>query len=407
MRWLLGFVLAISLLVLGGYIFAKGYPYRLYSNWARGKEWNRYYYIPNYRSSFLKPVSLEEIPPYKEDYLELWKEFPLRNARIPLPVRHPLFQTVPIVESRGKGATPQVGMRFLSANERELSRVYTFPTTLYQDHSQGQELFKLPFVKNRILKLPLDKLWKDIFSYEIEVKSKTLDEMIYDLYILHLRSKILPKDTLRFGLIKEGRVALIELASKDRDYIVELILTFDSGSVYSYALRTEKNNQDSRKLRSKFLDTISFGPVDPAMARFLYTEFKHLNYARQVDQEGMLYLFSAWSQDVQNVELLREMIFYLERGQKNAIQLRPLYQFALKQYDKTFTAKKLFNDHDDPNLVLQRKIEIENIEKKQAAEREKEKPPVEADLTPDEKMNLYLKKAKEEGPLPKDDMTIH
>lgn len=407
MRWLLGILLTLSLLVLGGYVFIKGYPYKLYSGWVQGKSWNKYYHIDNYRSSYLRPVTLEEIPPYKEDYQQLWKDFPLRNIRIPLPVRHPLFQTVPIIEASKNVDATQLGIVFLSSNERELSRVYTFPTTLYQDHSQGQDLFKLPFVKNRILKYPLDKLWADIFTYEIEVKSKSLDDMIYDLYILHLRSKILPKDTVRFGLIKEGKAALIELSSRDQDYIVELILTFENGTIYSYALKTEKNNQDSRKLRSKFLESISFGPVDPAMGRILYTEFKHLNFARQVDQEGMLYLFTAWSQDLKNVELLREMIFYLERGRTNTAQLRPLYQYALKQYGKTFTTKKLFNDHDDPNLLLQRKIEIEGIEKKQAAERSKSKAPLESDLTPDEKMNLYLKKAKEEGPLPKQDMTIH
>ncbi len=406
MRWLLSLILGLGLLVLGGYVFLKGYPYRLYSNWAQGKEWNRYYSIQGYKSTYLKPLVVEEIPPYKEDYAQLWKDFPLRNAKIPLPVRHPLFQTIPMIESTGAKSAPQLGIVILSPEDRELSRVYTLPTNLAQDHSQGQDLFKLPFVRNRILKLPLDKLWKDVFSFQIEVKSKSLDEMIYDLYILHMRSKILPKNTLRYGLVKDDK-AIIEILSKDKDYIVELVMTYDSGSIYSYVLRTEKINDESRKLRSKFLENITFSPVDSAMGKFLYTEFKQLNFARQVDQEGMLYLFSAWSQQIENVEMLREMIFYLERGRNRGLQLRPLYIFAMKHYGKTFTTKKIFNDHEDPNLVLQRKIEIENIEKAQAAIQAKSKLPDEPELTPDEKMNLYLKKAKEDGPSEKDDMTIH
>jgi hypothetical protein len=406
MRWPLGILLLIGITVLSGYILLRGYPYRLYSNWTKGKEWNKYYTIQGYRPSLLRPVEIGDIPPYREDYSQLWKDFPLRNANIPLPVRHPLYQTVPIVESTGEKTPPQMGMIFLSPDNRELSRVYTLSTRLYQDHSRGQELFKLPFVRNRILKFPLDKLWQDIFSYQIIPSSKSLDEMIYDLYILHLRSKMLPINTVRYGLIKEG-MALIEIASQDKDYTVELVLTFDSGNIYSYVLRTEKNKTESIKLRSKFLENITFGPIDSAMRKFLYTEFKQLNFARQVDQEGMLYLFAAWSQELQNTEILREMIFYLERGRNRGPQLRPLYKFALKQYGKTFTTKKIFNEHDDPNLVLQRKIEIENIERAQEAEREKSKPPLEAELTPDEKMNLYLKKAKESGPLEKDDMTIH
>jgi hypothetical protein len=406
MRWFIGLFLAVSLLAMGGYIFFKGYPYRLYSNWALGKEWNKYYSIVDYKASYLKPITPDEIPLYKEDYSQLWRSFPLRNSQIPLPVRHPLFQTVPLVESLGKKKNPQIGIVILSPNDREISRVYTLPTSLSPDYTQGQDLFKLPFVRNKIMKFPVDKVWKDVFSHEIEVKSKSLNEMIYDLYILHIRSKMLPQNTVKYGLLNENR-ALIEIASRDKDYMVEIIQNYDSGTIYSYVLKTEKNNAESLKLRSKFLEEISFNPIDATMAKFLYTEFKQLNFARQVDQEGMLYLFSAWTQNIESVEHLKEMIFYLERGRNRSLQLRPLYSFAMKHYGKTFTTRKIFNDHEDPNLLLQRKIEIEDIEKAQDAQREKDRPPVEAELTPDEKMNFYLQKAKQEGPEEAKDMTIH
>lgn len=406
MRWLLILLLIVCGSLFGGYVMLKGYPYRLYSNWVTGKAWNKYYSLENYRKDLLRPVEIKDVAPYKEDYGQLWKEFPLNNVRIPFPVRHPLYQTVPFLEARNEKSMPVTGMIFLNPGGRELSRIYTLPVYLLKDHTMGQDLFKLPFVKNRILKFNQDKIWKDVFTYNIEVKSKPLDEMIYDLYLLHLRSKILPEHTLKYGLLKDDK-ALIELSSKDKDYMIELVMTNHGGNINSYILRTEVNNDESRKLRSKFLDSINFASVDPALGNFLYTEFKHLNFARQVDQEGMLYLFSAWTQDYQNTELFREMIFYLERGRNTSDQLRPLYAFALKYFGKTFTTKRIFSDHEDQNIVLQRKIEIEKIEKAQAAVREKEKPPLEAELTPDEKMNLYLRKAKEEGPQEKSDMTIH
>lgn len=406
MRWLLGILFTICLVLIGAYVFIKGYPYRLYSNWIEGSDWNRYYSIQGYNRAWLKPVQVEGIPPYKEDYAQLWREFPLRNVQIPLPVRHPLFQTIPMIESVGEKSTPQIGITILNPTGREISRVYTLPLSISPDHSQGQELFKLPFVRNRILKYSPEKLWKDIFTYEIKVSSKSLDEMIYDLYLLHVRSKILPKGTLKYGMIR-GDKALIELTSSNKDYIVELIMTFNGGSIYSYVLRTEKNNDESRKLRSKFLENITFNPVDPAMGKFLYKEFKQLNFARQVDQEGMLYLLSAWSQETTNVDLMKEMIFYLERGRNNHLQLKPLYKFAMKHFGKTFSTKKEYKDDDDQNLALQRKIEIETIEKGQEAERQKGIAPDAPELTPDEKMNIYLKKAREEGPKDTKDMTIH
>jgi hypothetical protein len=392
--------------LFGGYVFVKGYPYRLYSNWIQGTGWNKYYQIEGYRSQWLKPIPAEPIDPYKEDYGQLWKEFPLTNIRIPLPVRHPLYVTVPFLKSENPKSKPLVGMILLNPAGREQSRIYTIPVNILQDHTQGQELFKLPFVKNRILKLPTDKLWQDIFKYEISVKSKSIDEMIYDLYILHLRSKILPKSTIKYSLLKDDK-ALVELVSDDKDYRVELVMTNNNGSVYSYILRTEINNDESLKLRSKFLESITFIPIDPALGKFLYTEFKQLNFARQVDQEGMLYLFAAWTQDFTNIDMFKEMIFYLERGRGNSSQLRELYGFAVKRFGKTFTTKSLFSETDDQDIALQRRIEIEKIDKDHEVQKEKSKLPVQPDLTPDEKMNEYLKKAKEEGDQKSDDMIIN
>lgn len=406
MRWLLLLLLILSAALFGGYVFVKGYPYRLYSGWVKGEDWNIYYSIQNYRPLLLAPVDVQLIPMYKEDYAQLWNDFPLKNARLPLPVRHPLFKTVPIVQPTGEKAAPQVGMMIFDPSNREISRIYTLPNTISYDYTQGQELFKLPFVRNRILKISLDQLWKDVFTYNIEVKSKSLDEMIYDLYILHARSKILPKAAVRYGLIKDDK-AIVELESLDKDYLLELVFTYIGGNIYSYVLRTEKNSEESRKLRGKFLEAISFSAIDPALGKILYTEFKQLNFARQVDQEGMLYLFSAWTQDIDNLVLLKEMIFYLERGRDTKKQLKPLYEYAVKRYGKTFTTKELFSDSDDQNIALQRKIELEKIKAGQEADREKDKPPLEAELTPEEKMNIYLKKAKESAEKDKKDMTIH
>lgn len=406
MRWLLLILLLISASLFGGYVFVKGYPYRLYSNWVQGKNWNKYYQIEGFKTLLLSPVAVEEITPYKEDYGQLWKEFPITNIRIPLPVRHPLYATVPFLQGQSAKVDPHVGMILLDPTGREQSRVYAIPVNLMKDQTQGQELFKLPFVKNRILKLPQDKLWQDIFKHEIVAKSKSIDEMIYDLYILHLRSKVLPKSTKKYGLLKDDK-ALVELESEDKDYRIELVMTNNNGSVYSYVLKTEINNEESLKLRSKFLETIKFNPIDPAMGKFLYTEFKQLNFARQVDQEGMLYLFSAWTQEFSNIDMFKEMIFYLERGRNNSTQLRPLYAFAVKNYGKSFTTKSIFSDTDDQEIALQRKIELEKIEKDQDAQREKEKTPERPDLTPDEKMNEFLKRAKEEGDTKSEDMVIH
>lgn len=406
MRWMALFFSLISLALGLSVWFLWRYPSSLYDKWMKGEGWNKYYEISEFRPLLLKPLEPESIPEYKEEYPELWKDFPLRSTMLPLPVRHPFFVTVPILDYDKKVKSLQLGMNFLGPGGRENSRIYVLPSGIQKDYSIGLDLFKLPFVKNRIVSLSPEKLWTDIFTKKIEAKDKPLNEMIQDLYLLYIRSKILPRETVRYGIIPGKSTAIIELSSKDKDYIMEMVMIQDKGNLFTYVLRTEKNNEESRKLRSKFLYTITFSPTDTDMARILYTEFKQLNFTRQVDQEGMLYLFSAWSQDTSNVDLLKEMIFYLERGSRYHKHLSTFYKYAYAKYGKTYTTRDVFTDQDDNEIALQRKIELEAVGRGQVVEREKVNQ-VEPELTPDERMNLYLKKAKEAPAQKKDEMTIH
>ncbi len=407
MRWI-SVLLAVLFISLGVFTWKVwNYPSSLYAKWMKGEGWNRYYEISNFRPLLYKPIELEAIEEYKEEYPELWKDFPLRSTMLPLPVRHPFFMTVPILEYDKTAKSLQLGMSFTGPGGRENSRIYVLPAGIQKDYSTGLDLFKLPYVKNRIVSKSNDSLWTDIFTKAIDPqKEKSIDDMIYDLYLLYIRSKILPKETVRYGLIQGKSSAVIELMSKDKDYIMEMVMIQDKGNLFSYVLRTEKNNEESRKLRAKFLTTITFSPTDTDMARILYTEFKQLNFTRQVDQEGMLYLFSAWSQDTGNVDLLKEMIFYLERGSRYHKHLSAFYKYAYLKYGKTYTTRNVFMDEDDNEIALQRKIELEGIGKGQEAVREKINEPA-AELSPDDRMNMYLKKAKEAPAPKKDEMTIH
>lgn len=405
MRLIVTFVILAALCLGISAWVLMNYPSSLYTKWIDGKGWNKYYEISDYRPLLLSPVPLEEISEYKEEYPELWKDFPLRSTMLPLPVRHPFFVTVPILDYDKKAKSLHLGINFLGPGGRENSRIYALPTGVQKDYTTGVDLFKLPYVKNRLVSKPSDVLWKDIFTKTIDKKKKSLDDMIYELYLLYIRSKILPKDTIRYGIIPGTPKAIIELSSRDKDYIMELVMILERGSIYSYVLRTEKNNEESRKLRSKFLSSITFSPPDTDMARILYTEFKQLNFTRQVDQEGMLYLYSAWSQDTNNEELLKEMIFYLERGSKYQKHLSTFYKYAYTRYGKTYTTKDVFTEFDEPEIALQRKIELEQIGRGQAVKERVVAPGPE--LTPDERMNMYLKKAKESVPDKKDEMTIH
>lgn len=406
MRWLAGFLLLITLGLLGSYIFVKGYPYRLYSSWAKGENWNNYYIIRGYRKDLLIPKPIDPVEDYKEDFVQLWRPFPIRNTLIPLPVRHPLFKTIPLIQRYSSKTPPMIGMSIHSAKGRELSHIYTIAARYLPDYTLGQELFKLPFVRNRILKFDSQQVWRDLYSKNIEVKSKSMDEMIYDLYIIHLRSEMIPENAEKFGLI-DNDVAVIEIASTDKDYKIEMINKLLNGQIYTYVLKTDLKKNESKKLRSKFLSSINFSHVDSAMGDILYREFKNLSYQRKIDQEGMLYLFAAWSLDIEKSELMREMIFYLERGTQNQLQLIPLHHFAFAHYGSTFTTKNTETGFADPALELQKLIELDRREQRARAAKSVVVPDAMEGLTREEKMQIFLQKAKESKPSQSEDITVH
>ena len=69
---------------------------------------------------------------------------------------------------------------------------------------------------------------------------------------------------------------------------------------------------------------------------------------------------SAFSHDLENREYLKQMIYWLERGEDNQKQLKALYEFASKKYGKVFTNRLVEGLEVDPEILLQRNIELEN-----------------------------------------------
>ncbi len=389
-------LLIVVVLILGGlgvgWLNLKSYPYRLYRDYMTGFKKDKYYDLTPFRPNLLIPTAIKPLNEYKEDYPQLWKNFQVMNASVPLPTRHPLFRLVPLIQAT-PSKVPQLGLSFQNQLGKEITRLYLLPPTIFRDYLQEEALFKLPIARSHLLKISDNDLWKKIFTKNIVVESKSIDDMIEDLFIHYIRHQFLPKGTIHYGLIKpDANLAIIELSPKDKDFQAELILQYQNGEIFSYMIMTEKNSLDSIRLRSKFIESISQRSSDESMGRILYTEFKQLNFARQIDQEGMLYLFAAWSQRPDNADLFKEMIFFLERGKDNKDILKNLYQYGFKRFGKTFSTKS-GEFLDDEDLNLQRKIELEEATQKEQALKQGIDSTA-PEMSPEEKMNLYLKKAK-------------
>jgi hypothetical protein len=94
--------------------------------------------------------------------------------------------------------------------------------------------------------------------------------------------------------------------------------------------------------------------------------------------------------------MLKEMIYFLERGPKNGPQLKPLYRFVYDRYQKTFTTRDVGLEEDEPEIRLQRQIELEGIAERLKLQEKPKEAAVEQVVTPKERMDEFLRKAREE-----------
>lgn len=411
MKRLVLLILILAVPILGVFVTYRTLPYYTYDKVIRGEWANDVYKLPRWDKRYLNPGPQLGTTEIKNDFPGLWREFHVRDVVVPLPTGHPMFRTIPIIQIINEGKAPEMGVLFQGPSGREIARLYLLKSGAWNDQFEKQKFFQLPLVRRELKKKTPEEVWHDLFRRKIEGWDLPFPTMYYNLYLLHLRASMLPPGFIDYGPLEEEGMAYVEIASKNKDYRTEIVFSFDRGLLLSYLLVTEKNNVDSDEIRTRFLKGISFRTSDATISPIVYKEFKQLTFNRQTDQEGMLYLFSAWSHQMEDVEMLKEMVYFMERGQKNGPQLKPLYRYIYDRYKKTFTTRDIGLDDDDPEIRLQRQIELEaNTERKRLQEKPKEAPKV-VPVTPRDRMDEYLRKAREEklqqGKRKRDKIIVH
>jgi len=390
-------LILLGLFFLSFIIFGAGAlvvsPYYFYNKVIHNDYFNEWYGITNYDSKFLAPSKVIELKQEKLGNEDLWKRFHFMDVVLPLPVKNPFYFVAPILKYYPKNKRTELGLMLYGGDNRELFKIFFIQNQFFPNVMRGQKLFTLPLVKNHLKSIPVEKVWKDIFSVEIGDWNIDFTDMTYNLYLLHLRSKIIPENAVSYSLLEGTDTAIIVLESNNMDYKNELIMTRTRGLIYSFIIVTEKGNQESELMRYKMLKEVRFQGGSERLSSILYKEFKGLNYDDQIDHQGMLYLLSAWTHNKDRKELIQEMVVHLERGEKNQRQLEPLYQFSKAKYGTTFT-RNLVKDVDlTDSVLLKRNVELEKQAEEEALRNQKIIVP-EVKLTDEEEINLMLKRAK-------------
>ncbi len=301
----------------------------------------------------------------------LWPLFHFSHFKIPFPVHHPLYNIVAKIEI-DKKRRPHLGIDITDRKNSVMTHLKLKDLVKLSLQIGKYKLFNLPIYKKMILNTELDKIWDDLFlrditlpeyeslgffNYVKEIKKHSYEELVYNLFILKLRSEFFPENSFRIGMLEGKKLGVVEVKSAHKRFSKELIYLRERNNIRILDLTSKKFSKPSQEYRERILKNISFKESFEESSVSLYSLFRELEYDRKTDQEGMIYLYSAWSHSIRKKEFLIQMIQWLERGEDNIHQLLPLYSFSTKFYGESFSTKEQLKE--DAKRRLERKIKEE------------------------------------------------
>jgi hypothetical protein len=348
-------------------------------------------------------------PPEEKEVQTLWKNFHLKNFITPLPVHHPQIQMLPHLR-RGQNK-PFIGAKFVNQANSELFSFIDAKTFPFKYSIDKEKLYSLPVVKNIIVNKTIHEVWKDLFtkdltptkrgehsvlSYAKKLIKTPLKELLYNLFIMHMRQYYFSNENILNLKFLEGKnIGIAQYDDLDERYMVEHLYFLRNGIVFHLIIRTKRNNITSKSIRNRFYHTVTFSETSVDSSLKIYSNYKILPYHRRIEQEGMIYLFAAWSHVSLRKEFLREMIQFLERGRDNIKRLTPLYEYAFQTFGNSFSMKdeSLITEEEKLKMKMAEETEKELLKARDYSLNELE----EKFSNPEDKIDYLLKKAKESG----------
>jgi len=350
----------------------------------------------------------------------LWGNFHLGNFLVPMPLHHPSFIMVPnITYSLEDFKKIRLGMTFVEPYTKRTYVSFLTGDNFSLELEVGkQKIFNLPVFKKYIEEKNPQVLWQDLFTMDLTggIKSYELggdlsqlllnaqrfwktpmEEWVYRLYILEKRAEFFKGEIVSIDFNPKNNLGIAKIESKSSRMLREVIYLPEGKNVYTIHFQTYPWDILSRAIRKKFLETLEFKISSPDSGHALYNIYSRLPYHIKVDQEALVYLFSAWSHQTDSKEYLKMVIRFLERGKDNKMQTTPFYEFAYRRFGTNFSTRE-DTIKESIESRLKRKTS-EEFEKELSSEERKKLPDMDGNFQSEEaKMNYYLNKAKEKGP---------
>ena len=346
---------------------------------------------------------------------DLWEVFHFSEFEIPLPVRHPMFVMLPLIEDRKK--RPILGATFKTRSGQKVSSFKVLETFKFDRRVEHHKIFELPFFKNYLLNIDDTILWKDLFTKDLNLpKAEFFDsnywkslwsisyqELVYRLYILQLRSEFLPKNAINLTYYTNKSFGIVELVDKDKLdlgleslFRNEMVYVYKDGFVHKLLLSSRFEHLISDSIRKRIMNALEYKPSSESSAIEIYARYKALEYYKRTSQEGMIYLYSGWSHVTEKKAFLKEMIQFLERGNNSYDYLAPLYKYSFKKFGTNFSIKKYNLKESAAERVKRLAIEEEKLQDEKI--KNVKSSDIEGEFeNEDQKVEYFLKRAKEAG----------
>jgi len=411
MRIVISLVLVSFVLLMSGYLLAMA-PFHFYSMAISEGVDSSYLKIPKLNKAYAKggDYDWDRVEGVYAEEQDIWKKFHFFHFEVPLPVHHPYYLVVP--DLRANYEPPEMGVRMLDQAKEFRASFHTKSDLDFVLAFENHKIFNLPAFKNHILKKKEKEIWKDIFQKDINIKSFSLfdagtlsaapyKELVYNLFILNMRKKLFPKETVKISYFGSRSIGVVEIEEETESVVKdnfrsEYLYILNKGIVHRILLKTKSYDLITEALRKRFFVQVKYKVSMPEDSIPIYNEYKKLSYEKRIDQEGMVYLFAAWTHNLDNESFLKEMIQFLERGKENIVHLQPLYEYAYRKYGSNYS-KDSKNRKETAQKRLERKT-AEELETERNVERKRNLDNVDGKFSSEEdKIKFFLQKAKDGG----------
>ena len=342
-----------------------------------------------------------------------WIKMHFSHFKLPVPKRHPLYTPLPSFTIKENKVN--LGFQLVDNKNREISSVTYLGMEKLTFDFKNNLIFQLPLFKKFILKRKYEAIWKDLFTLKLgsyrdvsfmwpgsKKWIETLQGMVYELFILHNRAKFFSLDAqnITFDMKSNSGVVQVNDNETKKDLIKqfrqEIIFINFKNEIYQLQLRSKIENIRAEAYRRRFFRDLEFHFSTPSSSIPLYAEFKKLPYSEKLDTSSLIFLLSAYSHETHKRQFLKEMVFYLERGQADRKILNPIYNFAFKKFGTNLSSDES-SIQETEEEKLKRKIEEEESKEDDAIKNTKFDGEEGKFDSKEDKINYFLQKAKDSG----------